>query len=170
MSVVTKTFRGIDTMNEWLGRIVSYFSLVLIAIITYEVVARYVFNAPTVWAVETGTYVFAAMWLFAGGYTLKNDYHVRVDIIYNRLSRRGKAIMDSITAPFFFAMLGILVYITAKYAGLSIEDMERSSSQWAPFVFPVKTLIPIGAALLIIQGIVKLVRDLHMAFKAEELK
>jgi TRAP-type mannitol/chloroaromatic compound transport system permease small subunit len=169
LSRTAKALSIIDKINEWCGVSVSYLSLVLILAICYEVTARYVFNAPTIWAQETGSYLFAAIWLFAGGYTLRHDAHVRVDVLYNRLTPRGKAIIDTITSPVFFGMMGVLIWVTAKYAGLSINAGEHSPSLWGPPIYVIKTLIPIGGCLLLLQGIARFIRNLYRAITAKEL-
>ena len=166
---MAKFVHVIDKMSEWLGKIASHIVLILIAVIIFEVTSRYIFNAPTKWAVETGSYLFAAMWLLAGGYAMRHDFHVRVDIVYSRLSPRARAIMDAVTSPLFFLMIGLFIWITWKFALVSVAEMERSASQWSPYVFPKKVLIPVGGSLLIVQGIAKLICNIYMAVHAKEL-
>lgn len=150
----------IDRMSGWTGRATSYLVLLLSGVVMYEVVCRYVFNAPTIWAQETSTFLYGAFFMLGGAYVFLIDGHVRVDIFYTRLSRRGKAIVDLISFPiFFFLFIGILVWEGGKMAIWSWSIWEHTQSPWSPPIYPLKTVIPVAALLLLLQGIARYVRD-----------
>lgn len=148
-----KLLKRIDRMSEWTGKATSYLVLLLTTAISYEVVCRYVFDAPTLWAQEVSTYLFGAFFMLGGAYVMWKDGHVRVDIVYGRLSERGKAIVDLITFPiFFFLFMGILVWEGGKMAIWSWSIWEHTQSPWSPPIYPLKTIIPLAALLLLLQG------------------
>jgi len=129
-------------------------------------VCRYVFDAPTIWAQETSTFLYGAFFMLGGAYVFLIDGHVRVDIFYTRFSRRGKAIVDLITFPIFlFLFLGILVWEGGKMAIWSWSIWEHTQSPWSPPIYPLKTVIPVASLLLLLQGIARYVRDLLFLVK-----
>jgi TRAP-type mannitol/chloroaromatic compound transport system permease small subunit len=92
--------RAIDDTNEWVGRIVAVGILLMTGIVSYEVVMRYGFRAPTIWATELITFIFAGYIFLGAGYTLLHRDHVGMDILYNRLPARAQAALDVLTAVF----------------------------------------------------------------------
>lgn len=163
---IEKVLTYVDWVSEWTGKATSYLILLLTAVITYEVVLRYAFNAPTIWAQETSTYIFGAFFMLGGAFVMRHDGHVRVDIIYARLSPRDKAIVDLITFPiFFFLFLGILVTEGTKMAIWSWTIWERTQSPWSPPIYPLKTVIPVAALLLLLQGTARYIRDVLILVK-----
>jgi TRAP-type mannitol/chloroaromatic compound transport system permease small subunit len=163
---IEKVLIYIDQVSEWTGKATSYLILLLTGVITYEVVLRYGFNAPTIWAQETSTYIFGAFFMLGGAYVMHHDGHVRVDIIYSRLSPRGRAITDLITFPiFFFLFLGILVIEGTNMAIWSWSIWEHTQSPWSPPIYPLKTVIPVAALLLVLQGAARYIRDVLVLVK-----
>jgi len=130
-----------------------------------EVIRRYLFNAPTVWANELTQMLFGAYIVLAGGYILAIEGHVNVDILYSRLSRKTQAILDIITSVLFFMFCLMMVYYGGSLAWESLSTFEHSQSAWNPPIYPVKLTIPIGAGLLLLQGIAKLIRDILFLIK-----
>ena len=156
-----KALRYVDRVSEWTGKATSYLVLLLTMAICYEVVCRYVFDAPTLWAQEVSTYLFGAFFMLGGAYVMWKDGHVRVDIVYGRLSERGKAIVDLITFPiFFFLFMGILVWEGGKMAIWSWSIWEHTQSPWSPPIYPLKTIIPLAALLLLLQGARRFIDDI----------
>jgi TRAP-type mannitol/chloroaromatic compound transport system permease small subunit len=170
MKPVVKLLHVIDRVSIWSGKIISWGTLVLMGAMAYEVVMRYVFNAPTIWSLELGTYLFTAIWLFSGAWTHQFHGHIKVDIIYERLSKRGKAIMDVCTSPFILIMMVIVILQLLDYGIFSMELREHSSSQWSPPIWVVKMLLPVGAIMLGMQCLAEIVRDFYKAVTGKELK
>jgi TRAP-type mannitol/chloroaromatic compound transport system permease small subunit len=148
----------IDRLNERLGRIISFLIFILIGIIMFEVVMRYVFNRPTIWVNETSEFAFSAYFLLGGAYTLFHAGHVRVDIVYNRFSSRIRAVLDLITSLFFFLYMSLLLWKGGEMAWDSTMLLERSQTPWAPYIFPVMIIVPIAALLMLLQGVVIFIR------------
>lgn len=151
---------AITWLNERLGRwFVSYLAFVMFLLLLLEVIARYVFSAPTVWATELTQMLFGAYIMLSGGYLLVHKSHVRVDIFYSRFSPKTKAAVDILTSVFFFVFMLVLLKEGWTLAEEAVSRLETSHSAWNPPIWPLKLTIPIGTVLLLLQGIVKLVHD-----------
>ena len=146
-------------INGWVGEFIAYWSVIAVFVYFYEVVARYVFNSPTNWAHESMFLMFGMQYLLAGGYAAREDAHVRVDVLYEHLSERTKAITDLVTSVFFFIFTVTLLVTGAIFMLDAIDVWEVSFTEWSIQYWPVKCTISIGALLIIAQGIVKLIRD-----------
>jgi len=148
--------RTIDAVNEWIGRLLSYFLFAFFVLLFIEVILRYFFNSPTVWANELSQMLFGAYAVLSGGYIL---LHVNVDILYSRFSVKTRAAVDIVTSVLFFLFCGMLLIYGGSLAWDSLSRFEHSQSAWNPPLYPAKLMIPAAAALLILQGITKLIRD-----------
>ena len=168
MRVLGKVFHIIDMISEWSGKLVSFLLLPLIAFIVYDVLMRYVFNRPTDWAHELSYLMFGTIWIMGGAYALVKGSHVKMEVIYNRLPLRRRAIIDLITAPLFFVFIGILLWKGWDLAWSSVLRLEHSNSFWSPPIYPVKMMIPLGAFLLLLQGVVRFIRDAITATTGRE--
>lgn len=159
----------IDATSEYTGKFYGIFLIIfLIGIIVVEVIARYGFSRPIPGAHDAMTAYFGAYYLMAGAYTLLVGAHVRVDVLWMHFNPRGKAIFDLITFPFFFLFVGVLVVWGWKFAMAAtwspsagwILEFDHSFLKFP--LFPLKWTIPIGGLLLLLQGIAKFVRDVHL--------
>lgn len=168
MKTLKRILSWVDSINEWTAKATSWLIGVLIVATTYEVVMRYAFQRPTTWSFELNYLVFGAYFMLIGAYTHARKGHVNVDILHARLSPRGKAIADLVTFPAFFLFVGVMIYKGFGFARDSWEFRETLSSAWAPPVYPFKTVIPIAAFLLFLQGIAKFIRDLHTLLTGKE--
>ncbi len=152
---------SIDKINEWIGRIVSFMVPIIIGITVYEVVLRYVFNSPTIWVHETSDHLFAFSFLLGGAYTFSQGGHVKVDVLYNHLSTRSKAVLDICTSFFFFLFICLLLWKGGEMAWESVRLLERSQTPWGPYVFHVYLAVPFAALLMLLQGLAFLIRDVR---------
>jgi TRAP-type mannitol/chloroaromatic compound transport system permease small subunit len=152
---------AIDALNLEIGHFIAYWSVIAVFVYYYEVIARYVFNSPTNWAHESMFLMFGMQYMLAGGYALRVDAHVRVDVIYATLSRRTQAILDLITSIAFFIFTGVLLSTGVVFGLRAIRVMEVSFTEWGIQYWPVKSTIAVGAFLLVIQGISKLTKDVY---------
>jgi TRAP-type mannitol/chloroaromatic compound transport system permease small subunit len=160
---VKKIVHTLDSISEWTGKISAWLIAVLILVLVFEVVSRYVFNSPTFWAYDISYMVGGAAVALGGAYALKNRQHVRVDVIYERFPPRVQAFMDIFLILVLFFPLLILGFMTSYDAAvLSWAREERiMSGFWAPIIYPLKTVIPISFGLLILQGISDMIRDIY---------
>jgi len=162
------TLHIIDKISEWTANVASWLVVAIVSVTVYEVVLRYFFNAPTKWAFEFNYLAYGPYFILLGAYVFATDNHVNVDIIYGRFSVRQRAIIDICTFPFiFFFTLMMLVY-GGRFAANSWAFKETLSSAWAPPIYPIKMVIPMGAALLMLQILAKLIRDLYIAYTGKE--
>jgi TRAP-type mannitol/chloroaromatic compound transport system permease small subunit len=141
-----RTVRAIDTFGEWSGKAVAWLILPLVLGLTYEGVARYFFDRPTVWAYVKGA-------------------HIRTDILWEKFSPRTKGRIDAIAYVFFFfpAMI-LLFYACIDEAWLSWRMGELSEqTAWRPPLWPFKAVVPLTALLLLIQGVSELLKSLYAA-------
>ena len=150
----------IEAISVWSGKAVSLLLLALIGVITYEVVARYVFDAPTVWAYETIVFSAGTLFVIGGAYTYHLRAHVIVDIVYNMFSPRGKAFLDIFVCfTFFLIYVGVVLSMGGIAAWESIILNEHTGTFWNPPIYPVKAMLPVGFCLILLQGLAKLIRD-----------
>ena len=150
----------IDVLVRWTGEFSSYWAVLAVFAFYYEVIGRYVFNSPTNWVHESMFLMFGAQYMLAGAYAYRDETHVRVDIVYSKLSLRGRAICDVITSVFFFLFAGTMLVTGWRFASDSMSVGESSFTEWGIQYWPVKLAIPIGATLLLLQGFSRLVRDI----------
>jgi len=160
MSILKAFLKFIDAVNERVGNLLSYFLFFFFVLLLMEVILRYFFNSPTVWANELAQMLFGAYAILAGGYILRTGGHVNVDILYSRLSRKQRAMLDIVTSSLFFLFCGMLLVYGGSLAWDSLARFEHSQSAWNPPLYPAKLMIPLAALLLMLQGLAKLIRDI----------
>ena len=158
----------IDKINDQVGKLVSFLVIFMIIVMTYEVVARYFFNSPTIWARETVMFLLGGYALLGGAYVLRHEAHVSMDILYQRLSQRRRAILDLITYILFFLFCAVLLWKGIDYAWRSISLRETTDSDWGPPEYIVKTIIPVGAFLILLQGLAQFIRNMITAITGEK--
>jgi TRAP-type mannitol/chloroaromatic compound transport system permease small subunit len=159
----------IDSISEWTGRVFAWLIIPLVGGLSYEVFARYLFDAPTVWAYDTTYMLYGSHFMLGAGYTLLKKGHIRTDIFYNNFSPRLQGTIDAtLYLLFFFPGIGYFLWAGAAEAIHSWNLLERSdASPWRPPLYPFKSVIPLAAFLLLIQGISEFLKSLHAARKGE---
>jgi len=159
----------IDALSIWTGKAASWLILLVVIFIIYEILMRYVFHLPTLWVSESMVFGCGVTYVLGAGWTLLEHRHVKIDLIYGRFTPRQRAVIDSITFVFFALYLGFFLWAVSKYAWQSVLVRETAGSAWDPPVYPIKVALLVGVVLLLLQGIAKLIRDLHLAIKGREL-
>ena len=149
-----------DGISLWSGRIVAWLILPMVMSLVWEVVARYFFNAPTIWAYDMTYILYGSFFMLGSAYTLLRGKHIRTDNFYSQWSPRRQGIIDTICyLVLFFPPLLALLYVTWDYFLVSFMRGERVvSSPWMPIIYPLKTVMPVTLALLFIQGIAELLK------------
>jgi TRAP-type mannitol/chloroaromatic compound transport system permease small subunit len=157
---MTKFLFFIDSLSVWTGKAFAWLIMVLTLGVSYEVLVRYAFRAPTTWAFDFSYINYGAMFLMAGAYTLSRNGHVRADVIYRFLTPRTQASMDLVLyIIFFLPAVAALIYSGWNYASFSVRFREVSIFSPAGIpVFPLKALIPVTGVLLLLQGIAEIIR------------
>jgi TRAP-type mannitol/chloroaromatic compound transport system permease small subunit len=160
--VAGRLVRSIDRLVGALGELVAYWSLLAVFAYFFEVVGRYVFNSPTNWVHESTFLMFGMQYMIAGAYAYRGESHVRVDLVYSYLSPRGKALCDVIGSIFFFIFIGVMLWTGWTFASQAIDAHEVSFTEWGIQYWPVKLMIPFGALLMLLVGIARLIKDIHV--------
>jgi len=145
----------IDTINDRVGRAVSWTTLLLVAVTFIDVVMRYFFNTSYVFTQELEWHVFAFIFLMGAGYTLKIEGHVRVEVFYGKLSPKGRAWIN-LVGVLFFLIPSCFVFIKTSIPFVinSFHVMEGSPDPGGiPFRYLLKSCIPVGYTLILLQGI-----------------
>ncbi|MEP7058368.1 MAG: TRAP transporter small permease subunit [Caldimonas sp.] len=150
----------IDAINAKAGEYVAYWAIVAVFAYYYEVLARFVFNSPTNWVHESMFLMFGMQYMISGAYAYREDQHVRVDVFYSKFSTRGKAIADIISSVFFFIFTITMLWTGWRFAADAVGNHESSFTEWGIQYWPVKLTLPIGAALIMLQGVSKLIKDI----------
>lgn len=181
MGFLHKFMTAVNKTNIFVGKLMVGVTLLAVAVISFEVIMRYIFNKPTNWGHESMTLLFAIFYCAAAGYAHYYRAHVRVDVFYSTRSERTRAYLDLITSVFFFLFTGVFIYTSWKFYwssqtmlgggkifGIDVPG-ELSFTDWQPPYYPVKFMMPFGGFLLLLQGIVWLIRDIHMAVKGRPM-
>lgn len=145
----------INSINRYIGEIISWFTLLMVLITVLVVVLRYGFNIGFIWMQESVRFMYAAVFLLCGGYTLLKDKHVRVDVLYLNLSTKNKAIIDLFGSIFLLLpVCFVIFYYSWSYVINSWEQMEGSiEERGLHLVFLMKTFIWAFAILVSLQSI-----------------
>lgn len=150
---------SIDQFNERVGKVVYWLTLIMVMIGAYNAIARY-FDRYTGWGLSANTYIelqwylFSLVFLLGAAYTLKRDSHVRVDVLYGRLSNRNKAWVNLLgTVLFLFPFCILMIIVSWSSVQNSWAVMEMSPDPGGLPRYPIKTMIPVAFILLILQGI-----------------
>ena len=161
--------RTIDSISLWNARIFQWLCVALIVLLSYEVAMRYVFNAPTIWVMQFAMMVGGTIIVMGWSYVHQQKAHVRVDVIYGRLSQRWQSVVNTAGAlVFFFPFVGFLLYRAIVQAEYSLRMGERmSETAWYPPVFPMRMVVVIGLSLFLLQGIAQFVRDVQVLTRRE---
>lgn len=152
----------VDRLNEVVARVVSPAVLVATVVVVYEVVSRYVFDAPTIWGMELTTYLCMACYFLGAPYALLRDAHIKIDLLYVKWSPRTRAIVDCVMSPIFFVSIAAMTWVSAEWTLQAFVNRVTTGSSWGPVVWPVRALIPLSGVLLLLQGLAKFVRDVEV--------
>lgn len=158
----------IDQISEWSGKIFSYLLLVTMLIIGFEVIMR-MFDKPQIWVFDITLYTAGIVYVVGGAYTHLKNRHVRMDVLFDRLSPRTQSLLDLITLPGFVIFCGVLLWLGAIRGWESFLMNEKLYTSLMPIVWPVRLMIPVGGLLILLQGLAKAIRDFHMVVKGERL-
>ena len=155
-----KILKLIDSLSIWTGKIFRWSALVLSGVVLYEVISRYLFNRPTIWAFDSAMFIYSVLYLMGGAFVLWEGKHIRVDVLYMRFSQRAQAALDLIFyVVFFFPFVSVMTWWGCKAAYWSYRAEEISNtSQWGEQIWFWKFLIPVGFFLMFLQGIPEVVR------------
>ena len=158
----TRVTDAIEAVNVKAGEYVAYWAVISVFVYYYEVMARFLFNSPTNWVHESMFLMYGMQYMISGAYAYREDQHVRVDVVYAKLSPRGKAIADILSSVFFFIFTLTMLWTGWRFAADAVANRESSFTEWGIQYWVVKLTMPIGAALMALQGLSKLIKDIAL--------
>ena len=166
------TIRIIDTFTDLTGSLFAWLSVPLVAAVAYEVFARYLFNAPTIWSFDLTYMLYGALFMLGAAYALHKGAHIRTDFFWDTFSPRTKGLINSIAyIVFFFPSFAVLMFISWHEAEYAFQINEMSDqTPWRPILWPFKGIVPLACLLLLIQGFSELLKSLYMARTGVELE
>lgn len=147
--------RYIEATVAWLGRAAGLLNLLLIGLVVTDVLLRWFFSLTAAWVIELEWHLFSLIFLLGIPYALQQDRHVRVDLFYERFSARDKRSVNLVgTLLFLVPWAAILCYTSLIYAAEAWRAGEGSPNpNGIPYFFPIKAVVPLAAALLLLQGL-----------------
>ena len=155
--------RFMDRLADWIGSFAKYLIYVMIGVLLFDVISDKGFDTVQNWTVETAQFTLAAFYFLAGPQTLKEDRHVRLDLIYSHLSERGRARIDAVTVSIVFFYLGVMLWGAVSSLQYSIATNQRLPSLWAPSLVPIKVLMVICLVLMLMQCLAIFFKDVARA-------
>ena len=168
-SWMAKSIVNIDKFSKWIGNIVCWILMPLIFAMTYEVLARKLFLAPTIWAYDISRFLYGALFMLGAAYALSKGVHIRADFLYRNFKPKNQGKIDFwLYLLFYFPGLLVFLYMTIGFVGESIQRGEKGmDTTWMPYMWPIKTCLLIGIIFLLIQGISELLKSYWAAKKGE---
>lgn len=170
MTAAAKAYvRFMERLAGVIGWFAMFLIYVMIAILLIDVFSDKVFGVVQNWTLESAQFTLAAFYFLAGPKTLSDESHVRLDLIYSHLSRRGKAIIDSITIWLVIFYLSIMLWGGVSSLAYSWKTSQRLPSLWAPPLAPIKLMMVVCLTLMILQCIAIFLRDV-LRLRGEEVQ
>lgn len=159
MNFLVRVARGIDFATERIGRAASWLVLAAVLISAGNAVARYAFHVSSNAWLEIQWYLYAAVFLLCAGYALKHNQHVRIDVITGRLPPRARAWIEIFGTLLFLLPMALLILALAWPVFVdSWRSGEVSASAHGLVLWPARLLVPVGFALLVLQGVAELIK------------
>lgn len=148
-----KMLKSINAMNEWIGKSISYLIWIGIVMLCWEVVSRYVFNTPTIWAHGWSQRLFGSYFVLIGAYTLLKNGHVRIDLITSKFNPRINKILDLVNYAFLFLWGVLLIKSGVPFFSRSWQLKEVDEMALAHPVYPFKFILIVGVILIMLQAL-----------------
>jgi len=164
-SLITK----IDLFSKWVGNIVCWITIPLIFAMVFEVLARKLFTAPTMWAYDMSRFLYGALFMLGAGYALSKGVHIRADFLYRNFKVKTQGLIDFwLYILFYFPGLLVFLYKTIGFVQESIMRGEKGmDTAWMPYMWPIKSCLLIGIIFLLIQGISELFKSYWAATRGK---
>ena len=164
---MAKTIVSIDKFNKTIGNIVCWITIPLILGMVYEVLARKLFLAPTIWAYDMSRFLYGALFMLGAGYALSKGVHIRADFLYRNFKTKTQGKIDFwLYLLFYFPGLIVFLYMTTIFVQESIMRNERGmDTTWMPFMWPIKSCLWFGIIFLLVQGVSELFKSYYAMTK-----
>ena len=160
---MANTINTIDKSSKWIGNVVCWITVPLMFAMVYEVFARKLFLAPTMWAYDMSRFFYGALFMLGAGYALSRGVHIRADFLYRNFKVKNQGLIDFwLYLLFYFPGLLFFFYMTTGFVLESIQRGERGmDTAWMPFLWPIKACLWFGILFLLIQGISELFKSYY---------
>lgn len=167
-----RVVRAIDRFTDTTGTWVAWLIVPLVLAVSYEVVSRYAFNAPTLWAFDVTYMLYATIFMLGAAYALHKGAHIRTDFYFERWSVRTRGTIDMVAyVLLFFPSLFILLVVSGHEALYAFNIGETSEqTPWRPLLWPFKAVVPLTMLLLLVQGVSETIKCVHAAYTGVELE
>ena len=164
--------RAIDRFTDATGTWIGWLNVPLVAVVAYEVIARYAFGAPTAWSFDLTYMLYGAIFMLGAAYALHKGAHIRTDFFFERWSVRTRGVIDSTAYIVFFFPSLILFLIVSGAEGWYAFEIGETSEQtpWRPILWPFKMVVPATCLLLMIQGVSETIKSVYAARTGIELE
>ena len=168
-SWMAKSIIQIDKFSKLTGNIVCWITVPLILGMVYEVLARKLFLAPTIWAYDISRFLYGALFMLGAGYALSKGVHIRADFLYRNFKVKTQGVVDfTLYILFYFPGLLVFLYMTTGFLQESIMRGERGmDTTWMPYMWPIKTCLWFGIVFLLVQGVSELFKSYYAATKGK---
>jgi|TARA_B100002052_G_scaffold162313_1_gene147815 TRAP-type mannitol/chloroaromatic compound transport system permease small subunit len=166
-SIIKYYVNTIDYISLKTGRATMYLVFVMMFILILSFVTRNIINIPLIWIIEMAQFVMTGYYLLGGGYSMLTDDHVRMDLIYSKLKDKTKALLDSLTSVFLVFYLVVLLIGSISSLTYTIETNQRLFTAWAPYVWPIKSIMTFGILLMLLQSIAIFFKDIAKVLDRE---
>lgn len=164
MKLSTLSSKLLDLVTEWMGRVGMLLILYCMVFALTDVFLRYVLNSPSLWIGTTLQAALVLLACMAGGYAYVHDEFVKLDLFYANFSTRTKAVCDVLTAVFTFMFLGVLIWKGFQSAMISIKLNQVTPTAVRIPIYPIKTIIPLSACVMLLLTIRRFYRDIKTVF------
>ena len=166
---MSSTITNIDKWSKRIGNVVCWITMPLMIAMVYEVLARKLFLAPTMWAYDMSRFLYGALFMLGAGYALSRGVHIRADFLYRNFKVRNQGLIDfTLYILFYFPGLIVFLYMTTGFLQESIMRGERGmDTTWMPYMWPIKSCLWIGIVFLLIQGVSELFKSYYAAVKGK---
>ena len=166
-SIIKYYVKTIDFISLKTGRATMYLVFVMMFILILSFVTRNIINIPLIWIIEIAQFVMTGYYLLGGGYSMLTDDHVRMDLIYSKLKDKTKALLDSLTSVFLIFYLVVLLIGSISSLTYTLETNQRLFTAWAPYVWPIKSIMTFGILLMLLQSIAIFFKDIAKVLNRE---
>ena len=168
-SWMAKTIINVDKFSQLIGNIVCWITIPLMLGMVYEVLARKLFLAPTIWAYDMSRFFYGALFMLGAGYALSKGVHIRADFLYRNFKTKTQGKIDFwLYLLFYFPGLIVFLYMTTGFVQESIMRNERGmDTTWMQIMWPIKSCLWFGIVFLLIQGVSEILKSYYAATKGK---
>ena len=167
-----RTIKAIDTFSERTGNLFAWLCVPLAIVVFYEVVSRYFFDSPTIWAYDLSYMLYGALFMLGAAFALRRGAHIRTDMLWDKFSDATKGRIDFFAYIFFFFPGMILLFTTSiddAWQALALGEVSEQTP-WRPYLWPIKSVVPLTALLLLVQGVSEILKSWYMMRTGREFE